>query len=126
MSTPSAAAATSNPVTVIAGNLVGVYLSASDGNSVVLSNTGSAGTPLSSSVPLQYSVPAAAAQHLITEEVPDSGYSISVINVGGVQNITVMAGGSFMSSAKGVLHFLVSANVAVTQDDAIFTDGFGD
>jgi hypothetical protein len=95
-------------VTVVQGAIVGVQLPASDGNSVVISSAGAAGTPIAGSI--GYSVPDVAAHHVITELVPSTGYTVTVTTSGGVQSVSVSVGGTTMSSAKGVLDFNVDAS----------------
>ncbi len=99
--------AVDTPVTVTQGAVTGVQLAASDGNSVVIFSTGTPGTPVSGTI--SYSVPAAAAQHVITELQPSTGYTVSVSTSGGTQAVTVSPGGSYTTSAQGVLYFNVSA-----------------
>ncbi|MFZ0869464.1 MAG: hypothetical protein WAM90_01935, partial [Rhodanobacter sp.] len=68
MSASATAVATTTPVTVTQGGIVGVQLTASDGNSVVVSSTGAAGTPISGNI--GYSVAAVPARHIITDLAP--------------------------------------------------------
>ena len=105
---PSASSvAVDTPVTVMQGAITGVNLAASNGKSVVIFSTDAPGTPIAGTI--AYSVPAAAAQHVITELQPSTGYSIAVSTSAGTQTVTVSQGGSYTSSAEGVLDFNVSA-----------------
>ncbi|MEP6897632.1 MAG: hypothetical protein ABI870_03775 [Rhodanobacter sp.] len=111
MSSSAAAVATARTVAVIHGTIAGVRLAASDGNSVVISSTGPAGTPLDGTI--AYAVPASMCRHLITDLAAATGYNITVSTEGDLQTINVSSGGSHMSSAKGVLDFVVSADGTV-------------
>ena len=111
LSSSAAAVASARPVTITQGAAIGVALSASDGNSVVISSAGAAGVPISGAV--AYAVPAVAAQHLVTELAPATGYTISVTTAGSTQTVSVTPGGTSMSSGRGVLDFHVSAAGAV-------------
>jgi len=104
LSSSSAGVATASPVKVIQGAIVGVDLSATDGNYVVITNAGAAGTPLSGN--LAYSVTDAVARHIITDLPPGTGYTVSTVNSGGVTRVTVVPGGPTLSSAHGVLDFI--------------------
>jgi hypothetical protein len=108
LSSSAANVATALPVTVVQGAIVGVQLPASDGNSVVISSAGAAGTPIAGSI--GYSVPDVAAHHVVTELMPSTGYTVTVTTSGGVQSVSVSVGGTTMSSAKGVLDFNVNAS----------------
>lgn len=100
------------PVTVNAGAIVGVRLSGNDGTDVVINSAGAAGKPISGTI--SYTVPAGAADHVITELAPRTGYSVTVATVNGKQQVKVSSGGTFMVSANGVLAFNVSGGGAVT------------
>lgn len=105
---PSASSiATTRPVTVNQGGIVGVQLLASDGNSVVVSSTGAAGTALTGTI--GYGVSPVAAYHVVTDLTPNTGYTATATVSGSLQNISVSVGGTLMSSAKGVLSFYVTA-----------------
>jgi len=104
----AAAAATVSPVTIVQGAVIGVRLAASDGNSVVLSSTGTPGTAIAGTV--AYTVPSAASHHVITDLAPTSGYAITVTADGANQTVSVSPGGTTMSSSKGVLDFYLDAN----------------
>lgn len=103
----AAQVASSSSVNVTAGNVLGVQVVGASGNSVVISSTGSAGTTISGSI--GYQVPANPAYHVITDLPPNSGYTITVNVSSGNQDISVAAGGSFNTSAHGVLSFYVNA-----------------
>jgi hypothetical protein len=106
---PSAAAvAVARPVTVTQGAIVGLQLAASDGNSVVISSAGTAGTAISGGI--GYSVADVAARHIITELMPSTGYTVTATTSGGIQNVSVSVGGTTVSSAKGVLAFNLNAS----------------
>ena len=105
---PSAAVAVASPVTVTQGSIVGVQLAASNGNSVVISSAGAAGTAITGAI--SYSISDVSAHHIITELTPSTGYTITATASGGVQNVSVSAGGTTMSSAKGVLDFNLNAS----------------
>jgi len=111
LSATAAKVATASPVTVGQGGIIGVELLASDGNSVVVSSSGAAGTPLSGTI--VYGVQPAAAYHVVTDLAPNTGYTVSTSANAGLRNITISAGGTSMSSAKGVLNFYVAADGTV-------------
>lgn len=113
MSASAAAVATASTVTVTQGAALGVRLTAADGNAVVVSSSGTAGTPISGTV--AYSVPTSASQHVITDLATATGYSIAVTTSGGTQSVTVSKGGTYTSSAKGVLDFYLDASGNVQQ-----------
>jgi hypothetical protein len=119
MSASTTAVATTTPVTVTQGGIVGVQLAASDGNSVVVSSTGPAGTPISGNI--GYSVAAVPARHIITDLAPSTGYTVTAIASGSVQNVSVSVGGSIISSSEGVLDFNLSASGAVSTPPVIST-----
>ena len=106
-SSSAATVAKALAVTVTQGAVVGVSLTAADGNSVVISSSGAPGVPISGAI--AYAVPALAAQHVVTDLVPATGYTITVSTSGSTQTVTVTPGGTRMSSARGVLDFYVSA-----------------
>ncbi len=108
LSSTSATVAEASSVTVDTPNMVGVYMAAVDENSVVLSSTGAAGTPVSG--PITYRIPAAATHHILTELQPSTGYSIAVVAAGTQYKITVVTGGSYATSANGVLEFRTAAD----------------
>lgn len=112
LSSSASAVASATPVTVTQGNMVGVLLSAASGNSVVLQNAAPAGTPVTGTI--AYSVPAALAHHVITELTPNTGYNVSVTVSGGNLAISVSQGGTYMSSAAGVLDFFVNAGGTIS------------
>lgn len=99
--------ATARPVTVSQGAMTGVQLLASDGNSVVVSSTGAAGSVVTGTIGYQVSL--AAAYHVVTDLTPNVGYTATATASGSLQNITISVGGTLMSSAKGVLTFYVTA-----------------
>ncbi len=106
---PSAAAvAATSPVTVTQGAVVGTRLAASDGNSVVIFSSGAAGVPAAGTV--AYTVPTAAAHHVITELAAATGYDITVSASGGYQTVSVSPGGTYVTSSAGLLSFYVSVN----------------
>lgn len=108
LSAASTTVASTKPVTVNQGSIVGVQLAASDGSAVVVSSTGAAGTPLSGTI--GYTVDNLAARHVITDLSPSAGYTVTVATNGNQKSITVAAGGTTMSSAQGVLNFTVNGN----------------
>lgn len=108
LSGSATAVAQATSVTVDTSNAVGARLAASDGNSVVLSSTGNAGTAIAG--PVAYRIPATAAHHVLTELSPSSGYSIAVVVANGEHRITVTAGGPYTTSANGVLEFRTAAD----------------
>jgi hypothetical protein len=111
LSASSAAVARATPVTVNQGAIVGVQLNASDGNAVVVSSTGAAGTPLAGTI--GYTVGNLAARHVITDLAPSMGYTVTATVTGSQQSVTVTPGGTTMSSAQGVLSFVLNGNGAV-------------
>ncbi|MBB6189782.1 hypothetical protein HDE77_004171, partial [Rhodanobacter sp. MP7CTX1] len=94
-------------------------LAASDGNSVVVSSTGPAGTPISGNI--GYSVANVAAHHVIMELAPNTGYTITATVSGSVQNVSVSVGGATMSSSEGVLDFNLSTSGVVSTPPVIST-----
>jgi hypothetical protein len=104
----SAAVARATPVTVDQGGILGVQLTASDGNAVVVSSAGAAGTPLAGAI--GYTVGNVLARHVITDLAPSMGYTVSVTSNGSLQSVTVAPGGTTMSSAQGVLSFTLSSS----------------
>jgi hypothetical protein len=111
LSASSAAVARAVPVAVNQGGIVGVQLTAPDGNAVVVSSTGAAGTPLAGAI--GYSVANLAARHVITDLAPSMGYTVTATTTGSQQSVTVTPGGTTMSSAQGVLSFVLNGNGAV-------------
>jgi hypothetical protein len=107
LSSAAANVATTVPVTVNQGGIIGVQLLAGDGNSVVVSSTGAEGVPLAGAI--GYRVTAAAADHVITDLAASTGYTVAATTSGNVLDISVSVGGTAMSSAKGVLSFNVTA-----------------
>jgi hypothetical protein len=106
---PSASqVAASSPVSVTAGGIVGVQLAAADGNNVVVSSIGAAGTPIAGS--FSYQVKFVAARHIITDLAPSTGYTVGLSTSGGVETVSVSLGGTTMTSAKGVLDLNVNAS----------------
>jgi hypothetical protein len=101
-------------ITMTRGEAIGVRLTAADGNSVVVSSNDTAGHVITGVI--GYTVPAASSQHVITDLKATTGYSIVVSTNGSTQQtITISPGGSYMSSAQGVLDFNVEADGAVQQ-----------
>jgi hypothetical protein len=119
MSSTASAVAAISPVTITQGAVLGVRLAASDGNSVVISSSGAAGTPVAGTI--AYTVPVAVSQHVITDLTAATGYNITVSTSGSTQAITVSSGGTYMSSAKGVLDFYVNAGGTVQQGKPIIS-----
>lgn len=113
LSTSATAVAATSPVTVTQGAVVGVRLAASDGNSVVIGSSGTAGVPIAGAI--AYSVPVAVAHHVITELAAATGYNIAVSTNGSTQTITVSPGGTYVTSGNGVLDFYVNAGGTVQQ-----------
>lgn len=100
-----------SPVTITQGNILGVWLAASEGNSVVINSTGAAGSAISGA--LAYTVPGAA-HHVVTELAKAAGYSITVTTGGAAQTVSISPGGTYMTSGNGVLDFHVGADGAIT------------
>ena len=111
LSGTAAKVATASPVTVSQGGIVGVELLASDGNSVVVSSSGAAGTPLSGGI--VYGVQPLSAYHVVTDLVPDTGYTVTTSANAGLRNVNISVGGTTMSSDKGVLSFYVTTDGTV-------------
>ena len=103
--TPGQVAAAS-AVNITSGPAVGALLQSATGNSVVISGTAPVGTAIAG--PLGYVVPAAQTRHVITDLAPSTGYSILVSVVGGTHSVSIVQGGSTMSSTNGVIAFQVS------------------
>jgi hypothetical protein len=111
LSGTAAKVATASPVTVGQGGIVGVELLASDGNSVVVSSSGAAGTPLSGGI--VYGVQPLSAYHVVTDLAPDTGYTVTTSANAGLRNVNISVGGTSMSSDHGVLSFYVAADGTV-------------
>lgn len=111
LSGTAAKVATASPVTVGQGGIVGVELLASDGNAVVVSSSGAPGTPLSGGI--VYGVQPLSAYHVVTDLVPDTGYTVTTSANAGLRNVNISVGGTTMSSDKGVLSFYVTADGTV-------------
>lgn len=107
LSAAASSVASTSPVVVNQGGIAGVQLIANDGSMVVVSSTGSAGTPLTGDI--GYGVNPVGSGQVVTDLAPNTGYSASVTLGGSMQNITISAGGTLMSSAKGVLTFYVTS-----------------
>ncbi len=115
LSSSASTVAAAAPITNAQGGIAGVVLTdkgGNHGNDVVVVSTGAPGTPIAGTI--SYTVPAQAAEHVITELQPSTGYAVSVSVSGATQTITVSPGGSYTSSAQGVLNFNVSAAGAVS------------
>jgi len=119
LSASAAAVATTSPVTVVQGAIVGVQLQASDGNSVVISSAGAAGTPISGNI--GYRVADVGAHHVVTELAPNTGYTVTATVSGSVQTISVSVGGTTMTNSEGVLDFSLSASGTVSTPSVIST-----
>jgi hypothetical protein len=119
MSASATNVATTTPITVTQGGIVGVQLAASDGNSVVVSSTGAAGTPISGNI--GYSVAAIPARHIITDLAPSTGYTVTAVISGSVQKVSVSVGGSIISSSEGVLDFNLTASGSISTPPVIST-----
>ncbi|WP_437715722.1 DNRLRE domain-containing protein [Sorangium sp. So ce448] len=98
---------------VIAGDVVGVELSAPQ-NQVVLFSADQAATGTVSSA--EYLVSQTEAQHVLVDVAPSSsGYAVTAVASGGKWRIRVSAGGALqVSGASKTLSFKVSATGAVT------------
>lgn len=119
LSSTSSAVATAKPVTVTQGSIVGVTLAASDGNSVVVSGSGAAGSTVGGTI--GYTTTALSGHHVVTDLPPHAGYSISASGSGSTLNVTISPGGTWMSSAKGVLDFIIDAGGEVQDPPTIST-----
>jgi uncharacterized protein YjdB len=104
--------ASATGVNVTAGPAVGALLRSAAGSSVVISGTAQVGTAIAG--PLGYTVPAVATRHVITDLAPSTGYTVSVGVSGGNHSVSIVQGGSNMTSANGVVTFQVSASGQVT------------
>ncbi|MEO6926742.1 MAG: hypothetical protein ABI129_08725, partial [Rhodanobacter sp.] len=111
LSTSASKVASASPVTVSQGGILGVQLLASDGNSVVVSSAGPAGTPISGGI--VYGVQPLAAYHVVTDLAPTTGYTVTTSANAGLRNISISLGGTSMSSGSGVLSFYVTADGVV-------------
>lgn len=111
LSSAAAKVASASPVTVSQGSVLGVELLASDGNSVVVSSSGTAGIPLSGTI--VYGVQPLTAYHVVTDLEPNTGYTVSTAANAGLRNVSISVGGTTMSSDKGVLTFYVTADGTV-------------
>ncbi len=108
LSPSSSQVAASSPVTVTAGGIVGVQLAASDGNSVVVSSVGAAGTPIAGS--FSYRVNFVPARHIVTDLAPSTGYTVTLSTSGGAETVSISLGGTTMTSPKGVLDLNINAS----------------
>jgi hypothetical protein len=95
-------------VNITAGPAVGTILQSATGNSVVISGTAPVGTAITA--PLAYVVPAVSTRHVVTDLSPSTAYSILVSVVGATHSVSIVQGGSTMSSANGVIAFQVSSS----------------
>ena len=114
LSASASSVASTNPVLVNQGAIAGVQLIATDGNAVVVSSTGPAGSPLAGDI--AYGVSQVGSEQVITDLAPSAGYSASVASSGNSLNITISAGGTLMSSPRGVLTFYLTAAGVVQAD----------
>ena len=105
--------ATATGVTITNGAATGALLQSAAGNSVVISGTSAFGTTIAGT--LGYTVPAVQTRHLITDLALSTGYTVSVMVLGGNQTVKITPGGPVMSTANGVLTFQVTAAGQVTQ-----------
>jgi hypothetical protein len=97
---------------VTSGNLVGVELSAPQGQVVLFAADQAAATSVTSA---EYTVSAASANHVIVDVEPSSsGYAVTATPSGGKLRVRVSPGGSFMASTAKGLAFSVSAAGTVT------------
>ena len=117
LSTTAAKVAVASRIAVTSGAAVGTLLASSSGNNAVIVNSGAAGTTIAGNI--AYSVPAVATTHVITELPANKGYTVSVALAAGKHLINVMPGGSFKTSAKGVLTFTIAANGAASSSAAV-------
>jgi hypothetical protein len=115
LSTSAASVAAVSSVTIGQGAVVGVRLVAVGDNKVVISSSGTAGGRISGAV--SYSVPASVAEHVVTDLAAATGYNITVSISGSNQTITVTPGGTFNTTAAGVLDFFVNAGGTIAQDN---------
>jgi hypothetical protein len=104
--------ASATALNITAGAAVGTLLQSAAGNNVVIAGTAPVGTPIAA--PLSYTILAAPAQHVITDLIPGTGYSVSVAMSGVNQVVSVTLGGSRITTANGVLTFQVNASGQVT------------
>lgn len=111
LSASAAAVAKEAPITVTQGAMVGVQLSASDGNAVVLESTNDPSSPVAGTI--SYVVPASQAHHVLVGLPAGAGYDINASVNGNNLAVTVSPGGSFVSSVSGVLDFSLSAGGTV-------------
>lgn len=115
LSSSASTVAGATPVTNAQGGITGVVLTdngGGNGNDVVIFSTGTPGTPISGTI--SYTVPASAAEHVITELQPSTSYSVTATQSGSTLTVTVAPGSGYTTSAQGVLHFNVSAAGAVS------------
>lgn len=112
LSTSAAQVATASKITVTSGAATGALLARGTDNSAVIVNTGAAGTTIAGNI--AYAVPAVATTHVITELPARRGYTVSITVAAGKHLISVVPGGSLVTSAKGVLKFSVATNGAVS------------
>jgi hypothetical protein len=112
LASSSSQVATATAVNVTSGPAVGALLQSPAGNSVVISGTAPLGTSIAGT--LSYVVPAALTRHVVTDLTPSVGYSVSVSLAGANLSVTIVPGGSMMTTANGVLTFQVNASGQVT------------
>ena len=96
---------------MITGGIAGVQLAAGDGNSVVVSSTGAASTPIVGS--FSYSVNFLPARHIVTGLAPSTGYTVGLSASSGVETVSISPGGTTMTSAQGVLNLSVNSSGAL-------------
>ncbi len=115
-SASAANAATVAPLTaaagnVLAGNVEGALIAKADGSRVaVLFST--SGTPSPGTV--SFTVPAGAAKLLLVDLAPSSGYTVQVMGGANAWTISIVAGGSLLTTSEGALEVDLSAAGVIT------------
>jgi hypothetical protein len=122
LASSSAGVADTEDVEVTSGNILGVTLAASDGNTVVIASTTTQDSAISSS--FAYSVPQAFARHVVMGVAPGSTWTVAADPGGGDLAVSVTPGGSLHASNAGVLEFVINEQGTVRSGDTLFFDGF--
>jgi len=112
LSKTSGQVAAASRIAVTTGAATGTLIAGSAGNHAVIVSTGTPTGTIAGN--LVYTVPAAATTHVITQLPANKPYAVTAAASGANWRITVAPGGSFATSAKGVLLFDVAADGTVS------------
>jgi len=101
---------------LLAGNFIGTILSAPGSNGVVLFSQAPVSQPTAG--PVQYVVPVAETLHVVCGLEPNTAFSITTGTAAGNLTVQISNGGSWLSTASGLLAFRTHANGGVSALDA--------